>query len=43
MGLLTLEPAFFIAFSRPTFPANTIVSAIVAPVFLAIFQALLKL
>ncbi len=35
-GTFTFDPAFLIAFSRPTFPARTMVSAMVAPVFFAI-------
>ena len=35
-GTLTFEPAFLIAFSSPTVPARTMVSAMVAPVFFAI-------
>jgi len=41
-GTLTLEPAFLIAFSSPTLPARIIVSAIVAPVFLAILSRTFK-
>jgi len=35
-GTLTFDPAFLIAFSSPTTPPNTMVSAMLAPDFLAI-------
>jgi hypothetical protein len=41
-GTLTFDPAFLIAFSKPTFPPKIIVSAILAPVFLAIPSYIFK-